>query len=97
MQVMSALAQPTRLDVFTRLVAALPAGLAAGDLAQATDAAPSAMSAHLAVLSRAGLVRSTKVGRSVIYRAVTRPLDGLVEFLSGVRGADPRTRPGEQA
>lgn len=59
MQVMSALSQPTRLDVFTRLVSALPDGMAAGDLAAASNAAPSVMSAHLAILSRAGLVGST--------------------------------------
>ena len=86
MQVMSALAQPTRLDVFTRLVAALPAGLPAGDLAQATKAAPSAMSAHLAILSRAGLVKSTKVGRSVVYRAATKPVEELRGFLSEACG-----------
>ena len=90
MQVMSALAQPTRLDVFTRLAASLPDGMSAGDLAAATKAAPSAMSAHLAILSRAGLVKSTKIGRSVVYRAVTTPLDGLVDFLSDVRGAGLR-------
>ena len=85
MQVMSALSQPTRLEVFTRLVAALPDGIAAGELAIATKAAPSAMSAHLAILSRAGLVKSAKTGRSVVYRAVVAPIDGLVDFLSDVR------------
>ena len=87
MQVMSALAQPTRLDVFTRLVAMLPEGMASGELAAATEIAPAAMSPHLAILSRAGLVKSTKVGRSIVYRAVTKPLDGLVGFLSDVRAA----------
>ncbi|WP_174286078.1 helix-turn-helix transcriptional regulator [Sphingomonas bacterium] len=84
MQVMSALSQQTRLDVYTRLVASLPEGMAAGELATATKTAPTAMSPHLAILSRAGLVKSTKVGRSIIYRAVTQPLDGLVEFLSTI-------------
>ena len=92
MQVMSALSQPTRLEVFTRLVAALPDGMAAGDLATATKAAPSAMSAHLAILSRAGLVKSAKVGRSVVYRAATKPLNELLEFLSDVRSADTKDR-----
>lgn len=89
MQVMSALSQPTRLDVLTRLVAALPEGVSAGDLATASRAAPSAMSAHLAILSRAGLVRSTKRGRSVVYKAATKPLDGLVEFLALLRSGGP--------
>jgi DNA-binding transcriptional ArsR family regulator len=85
MQVMSALSQPTRLEVYRRLVTALPNGIAAGELAAAVKAAPSAMSAHLAILSRAGLVKSVKSGRSVVYRAVITPLDGLVDFLSDVR------------
>ncbi len=81
MQVMSALSQPTRLDVFTRLVSALPDGMAAGDLAAASNAAPSAMSAHLAILSRAGLVGSTKAGRSIVYRAMIEPVTELRDFL----------------
>ena len=84
MQVMSALSQPTRLDVFTRLAAASPEGMSAGELAVATKAAPSAMSAHLAILSRAGLVRSTKKGRTVNYRVSFASLNGLVAFLNGI-------------
>lgn len=81
---MSALSQPTRLDVFTRLAAALPDGMSAGELASVTKSAPSAMSAHLAILTRAGLVRSTKIGRSVVYRATPKPLSALVAFLEGI-------------
>lgn len=81
MQVMSALSQATRFDVYTRLVEALPAGVASGDLAAATKSAPSAMSAHLAILSRAGLVASEKVGKTVIYSAVTAPVAELSDLL----------------
>ena len=86
MQVMSALSQPTRLDVFTRLVATLPHGMASGELAAATKSAPSAMSAHLAILSRAGLVISERFGKSVIYRAKTAPVDSLRAFLAKASG-----------
>lgn len=88
MQVMSALSQSTRLDVFTRLAAASPEGMSAGELATATKAAASVMSAHLAILSRAGLVRSTKKGRTVNYRASFASLSGLVAFLNAIGRAD---------
>lgn len=95
MQVMSALCQPTRLEVYTRLVAASPGGSAAGELATLCGMGPTAMSPHLAILSRAGLVRSTKVGRSVVYRANTKPLDGLLAFLGDLRAANPAPPPVE--
>ena len=81
MQVMSALSQKTRLDVWRRLLAALPDGMGSGDIAAAVGAAPTTMSAHLAILSRAGLVFSTKEGRSVVYRAVKTPVEDLRSFL----------------
>lgn len=81
MQVMSALAQATRLEVFRRLVDELPLGMASGDLAVATGSSPNTMSAHLAILTRAGLVQSVKIGRTVVYRADTSPVEELSEFL----------------
>lgn len=81
MQVMSALAQPTRLDVYRLLVAALPAGMGSGEIAVAAGTSPTSMSAHLAVLSRAGLVTSVKEGRAVIYRAAMQPIANLRSFL----------------
>ena len=93
MQVMSALSQPTRLDVFRRLVAALPGGMASGEIAAAAKVAPTAMSPHLAILSRARLVKSTKVGRSVVYRAVTKPVEELRGFLSEACGRTNATPP----
>ena len=82
MQVMSALSQATRLEVFQRLVEVLPEGMASGELAAAIGSSPNTMSAHLAVLTRAGVVRSDKVGRTVVYRAVTKPVEELSEFLA---------------
>lgn len=82
MQVMSALAQATRLDVFRLLVDTLPGGMASGDLAVATATSPNTMSAHLAILTRAGLVTSDKVGRTVVYRAETATVEELSGFLA---------------
>lgn len=81
MQVMSALSQATRFEVYTRLVEALPEGVASGDLAASTNTAPSAMSAHLAILSRAGLVVSQRIGKTVVYSAVTAPVADLSDLL----------------
>ncbi len=82
LQVMSALSQATRLATFRRLVEALPEGMASSDVAAAVGTTPNTMSAHLAVLQRAGLVSSEKVGRTVVYRAETAPAEGLSEFLA---------------
>ena len=82
LQVMSALAQVTRLEVFSLLVDQLPEGMASGDLAAATGTSPNTMSAHLAILARAGLVQSDKVGRTVVYRAQTTTVEELSAFLA---------------
>ncbi|RZM11471.1 MAG: transcriptional regulator [Sphingomonas sp.] len=83
-QVLSALSQPVRLQVLERLIGAGSAGLSAGDLAVATKASPSALSAHLAILTRAGILKSAKVGRHVIYRAKPEAMDEVVSFLRGL-------------
>lgn len=78
---LSALAQGTRLDVFRLLVRHEPDGLAAGEIARQLDVPQNTMSAHLAILARAGLVRSERHSRSVIYRADLDGLRGLMLFL----------------
>jgi ArsR family transcriptional regulator, arsenate/arsenite/antimonite-responsive transcriptional repressor len=82
--IMSALAQPTRLEVFTMLAGAGPEGLTSGDLAHRTGAAANTMSAHLAILSRAGLVMTEKSGRCVIYRAVPETVRNLAAHLAAL-------------
>ena len=66
---LSALAQPTRLDTFRLLVRREPEGVAAGELARLVAVPQNTMSAHLAILARAGLVRGERHSRSIIYRA----------------------------
>src|SRR5215475_15874803 len=65
----AALAQTTRLAVFKLLVRHEPEGLPAGDIAKALAVPQNTMSAHLAVLSRAGLVTARRISRSIVYRA----------------------------
>jgi DNA-binding transcriptional ArsR family regulator len=78
---LGALAQSTRLDVFRLLVRYEPDGLAAGEVARQLDVPQNTMSAHLAILARAGLVRSERHSRSIIYRADLDGLRGLMLFL----------------
>jgi DNA-binding transcriptional ArsR family regulator len=78
---LAALAQPTRLDVFRLLVKHEPDGLPAGDIARGLAVPHNTMSSHLGILSRAGLVRSERRSRSIIYRADLDELREVVTFL----------------
>ena len=78
---LSALALANRLEIFRLLVKAGPEGMAAGDIARAVHARPNTLSANLNVLSGAGLVRSQRQGRSIIYRADYERMRGLLAFL----------------
>ena len=78
---LGALAQGTRLDVFRLLVRHEPAGMAAGEIARQLDVPQNTMSAHLGILARAGLVRSERHSRSIIYRADLDGLRALTLFL----------------
>jgi DNA-binding transcriptional ArsR family regulator len=79
---LSALAQEARLGAFRLLVKAGPEGLAAGDIARATGVAANTLSAQLAVLANAGLVRSRRRGRSIIYSADYERMGELLVFLT---------------
>ena len=65
---LAALAQSTRLRTFRLLVEREPEGVPAGELARLVDVPQNTMSAHLATLSQAGLVRGERQSRSIIYR-----------------------------
>ncbi len=79
---LAALAQESRLSVFRLLVAAGPAGMAAGKVGEALGIAPSSLSFHLKELLHAGMVTSRQEGRFVIYRADFAQAAALVAFLS---------------
>ena len=75
---LSALAQDSRLSVFRLLVRAGREGVPAGEIARSLDITPNTLSAQLTILSNAGLVRSRRDGRSIIYSA---DYDGMSELL----------------
>jgi ArsR family transcriptional regulator, arsenate/arsenite/antimonite-responsive transcriptional repressor len=78
---LAALAQPTRLEVFRLLVKHEPEGLAAGDIARALAVPQNTMSAHLSILSRAGLVTAQRFSRSIVYRADLERLQSVMLYL----------------
>lgn len=78
---LGALAQATRLDVFRLLVRHEPAGMAAGEVSRHLNVPQNTMSAHLGILARAGLVRSERQSRSIIYRVDLDALRALTLFL----------------
>lgn len=78
---LSALAQPTRLETFRLLVRHEPGGLPAGDIARALDIPQNTSSTHLSILVNAGLARSERCGRSIVYRADLDSFRELTLFL----------------
>jgi ArsR family transcriptional regulator len=79
---LAALAHPTRLDTFRRLVRHEPDGLSTGDLVAASGLSQSTFSTHLAVLAKAGLVTAERSGRQQIQRAHIDGLRALMAFLA---------------
>lgn len=78
---LAALAQDSRLALFRLLVQRGPRGLAAGQIAERLGIPGPTLSFHLAQLSHAGLVRSRRDGRSIIYAADYAGMQGLMSFL----------------
>jgi ArsR family transcriptional regulator len=78
---LAALAQSTRMGVFKLLVRYEPDGLAAGNIARMLAVPQNTMSAHLAILARAGLVTSERKSRSIIYRANLAAFQTLTSFM----------------
>ncbi|APZ97561.1 transcriptional regulator [Sphingopyxis sp. QXT-31] len=79
---LAALAHPTRLEAFRLLVRHEPDGLSTGELVDASGLTQSTFSTHLAVLAKAGLVKSEKQGRQQIQRADINTLRDLMLFLA---------------
>lgn len=78
----SVLAQETRLRLVRLLASRGASGMAAGDIAAALKVAPSTLSFHLGALEQAGLIRSTRQGRQIIYAVRFVGLRELLSFLT---------------
>jgi DNA-binding transcriptional ArsR family regulator len=81
-EVFKALADPTRRRVIERLVSG-PASTS--DLAEPFSMALPSFTQHLAVLERAGLVTSSKQGRTRTYRISPAGLDAAQGWLADQR------------
>ncbi len=77
----SALAQETRLAILRLLVKSGSSGMSSGDLATALQVSPASMSFHLSQLEHAGLVKSKRQSRHIIYAADYSRLSMLLQFL----------------
>lgn len=79
---LGALAHEHRLAAYRALVAAGPAGLAAGVIAETLDLPPSSLTFHLQQLLRAGLVSQRRLSRQLIYAADYDTMNALVGYLT---------------
>ena len=79
---LGSLSQETRLRVFRMLVRRGPEGLTAGEIAEALGVPAPTLSFHLAHLTRAGLLRYRRDGRSLTYSIHTDGMRGLLQFLT---------------
>lgn len=79
---LSALSQETRLDIFRLLMRTEPVGMCAGEIANAVNGRQNTVSTNLAILARAGLVRSVREGRSIRYFGDLEGMRGLLSFLT---------------
>ncbi len=77
-----ALGQETRLAAYRLLVEIGPEGLPAGEVAARVGANASTMSHHLAQLERAGLLRSTRRERYILYAVDWEGTNQLLGFLT---------------
>ncbi len=79
---LSALAHPSRLEVFRLLVKRGPEGYAPGDLGERLGIPGPTLSFHLKELSQADLIESRREGRFVYYSASMAHMNTLVAFLT---------------
>ena len=70
-----------RLSVFRLLMRHMPQGVRPTDIAEALELKQNTLSHHLSDLERAGLIRSARQGRSILYSVDLERAGQLVTFL----------------
>ena len=78
----AAFAHEHRLAVFRLLMKEGPSGLPAGDIASTLGIPRSTLSSHLAQMERAGLLRSVRRRRQIIYSVHIDGTRRLIQFLT---------------
>jgi DNA-binding transcriptional ArsR family regulator len=81
LEALAALGQETRLDIFRLLVRAGPRGIPVGEIAARLGTVQNTTSAHLKVLTHAGLIRPERDGRVVRYLSDMTGFRNLLAFL----------------
>lgn len=80
---LAALAHGTRFEVYRLLSAQGQSGLPAGEIASRLAVAPTALSNHLGIMTRAGVISQERKGRSLVYRAEPDHVRALARLLTG--------------
>ncbi|MFZ2021888.1 MAG: ArsR/SmtB family transcription factor [Terracidiphilus sp.] len=78
----AALGDKTRLALVTRLCAGQPASIA--QLTSGTHLTRQAVTKHLRVLQRAGMVHSTRSGREALFSLNPEPMQQMQDYLNRV-------------
>lgn len=81
MAALTALAHPGRMAVFRLLARRTPDTVSAGELTEALSLKPSTLSVYLGILTRAGLIQQTRLGRSLHYSIDLALTGALIEYL----------------
>ncbi len=87
-QCMESLGNPTRLDIYRRLVRAGTGGMNVGQLQAQVELPGSTLSHHLRHLVSRNLVAQTRSGRSLCCTANYQTMNGLLTFLADECCAD---------
>lgn len=69
------------MSIYRMLVREEPRGFPVGEISRQLNIVPSTLSGHLAVLKRAGLLRSTRHQREIHYTANIAAMNELVSFM----------------
>ncbi len=82
LKMLSALAQETRVNIYKLLVQESKEGLSAGVIAEILKVPAATLSFHLTQMTNAGLLKSSKNGRTVMYCAKQKAIKNLASFLT---------------
>ncbi|HFC04955.1 MAG TPA: ArsR family transcriptional regulator, partial [Rhizobiales bacterium] len=77
----AALAQESRMTIYRMLVREEPREVPVGEISRKLDILPSTLSGHLAVLKRAGLLKSRRHQREIRYTANITAMNELISFM----------------
>jgi ArsR family transcriptional regulator len=80
-ELFSSLSQETRLRVFKHVLEFGSDGSTPGEISEELGIPNNTLSFHLSHMSKAGLVNSTKSGRSITYFANTQLINNLIGYL----------------